>query len=111
MCVLGREGKGGKGSSSREEILYGVGAGNRQYYGVCQYPGRDVIVSEACMAGVGSDVTHLGTAPAGNTTLPPLFIRTSVHRRNFLYADARVSVFGGRGVEGGEERDRAGGTK
>jgi len=50
------------GSSSRKEILYGVGRATDSIMGVCQYPGR-CYHSEACMAGVGNDVTHLGTAP------------------------------------------------
>lgn len=64
--------------------------GNRQYYGVCQYPGR-CYHSEACMAGVGNDVTHLGTAPLEIRPYWP-FIRSNVHRESFLYADPSFAV-------------------
>lgn len=34
---------------------------SRRWYGVCQYHAR-CYHSEACMAGVGNDVTHLGVS-------------------------------------------------
>lgn len=47
-----------KGPSRDEYPLWGW-LGNRRYYGVCRYPAW-LYHSEACMAGVGNDVTRLG---------------------------------------------------
>lgn len=79
------------GSSSREEILYGVGWATDSM-GVCQYPGR-CYHSEACMTGVGSDVTHAsGQPPNGNTTLLPFYSSQRARRESFFYADTSFSA-------------------
>lgn len=79
------------GSSSRKEILYGVGRATDSIMGVCRYPGR-CYHSEACMAGVGNDVTRRLTAPPLEIRPYCPFIWTSMHRENFLYTDTCYSV-------------------
>lgn len=73
------------GSSSRKQILYGVGWATDSIMGVCQYPGR-CYHSEACMAGVGNDVIYLGTAPTGNATLLTLYSnQRDTEKTSFMY--------------------------
>lgn len=72
------------GSSSRKEILYGVGRATDSIICVCQYPGQ-CYHSEACMAGVGNDVTHLGTAPHWKYDLTaPLSEPACIEKTSFI---------------------------
>lgn len=60
--------------------------------GVRQYPGR-CYHSEACMAGVGNDVTHLGTAPHWKHDLiAPLFEPACIEKTSFIRT--QVTLFG-----------------
>lgn len=79
------------GSSSRKQILYGVGRATDSIMGVCQYPGR-CYHSETCMAGVGNDVMYLSITPTGNVTLLTLYSnQRDIEKTSFIYT--HVSLF------------------